>query len=150
VAEVRGKGVADESLDSPLLTRRGVGGEENSKSATPAYRTGRPEPKIHHPQPLLNTDGKELSLDSPYKGGKTLEVENPLWFSIADAAVLSGTQTKTIRRAIQANMVQFKIVKERYYINFASLISFARSTTKLRNKFNIFGLGQYVENWGKK
>ncbi len=76
---------------------------------------------------------------------KTLK--NPLWLSVSEAAKIGGVQTKTIRRAIQAKTIKFKIVKNRYSIECDSLITYLNSKKKLKNKLNDYGLGQYVERW---
>ena len=78
---------------------------------------------------------------------KTLK--NPIWLSVSEAAKFGGVQTKTIRRAIQAKTVKFKIVKNRYSIECDSLIIYLNSKKKLRNKLKNYGIGQYVEKWNK-
>ena len=78
---------------------------------------------------------------------KTLK--NPIWLSVSEAAKFSGVQTKTIRRAIQAKTVKFKIVKNRYSIECDSLIIYLNLKKKLRNKLKNYGIGQYVEKWNK-
>jgi len=75
------------------------------------------------------------------------DVENPIWLSVSESAKIAGVQTKTIRRAISAKKVTYKIVKERYLIDMRSVIILAKQTTKLNNKFNNFGIGQYVKEW---
>lgn len=75
-----------------------------------------------------------------------LKIENPIWLSVSEAAKLGGVQNKTIRRAIQSNQIKFKIVKNRYLIDFSSLIQYLHSKTKLKNKYFQNGLGQYFEN----
>ncbi|MBI4812720.1 helix-turn-helix domain-containing protein [Candidatus Falkowbacteria bacterium] len=72
---------------------------------------------------------------------------NPIWLSVSEAAKLGGVQTKTIRRAIQANAIKYKVVKNRYLIDFVSIITYLRAKTKLKNKFNAFGIGKYVDKW---
>lgn len=74
-------------------------------------------------------------------------LKNPLWLSVSEAAKFSGVQTKTIRRAIQAKTVKFKIVKNRYSIECDSLIIYLNLKKKLRNKLKNYGIGQYVEKW---
>ena len=74
-------------------------------------------------------------------------VNNQLWFSVSEAAKLGGVNTKTIRRAIQSNKISYKIKGNRYSINLASLIQFLHTNKKLTNKFNDYGIGQYVEKW---
>lgn len=75
------------------------------------------------------------------------EIRIPIWLSVSEAASLGGVQTKTIRRAIQYNNVKYKIIGNRYSIDLSSLIAFLHSKTKLKNKLNQFGLGQYVDKW---
>lgn len=76
-------------------------------------------------------------------------VISPLWLSMSEAAKLGGVQTKTVRRAIKSNSVKFKVKNNRYLIDLASLIVYLHIKTKLKNKFNQLGLGQYVEKWKK-
>lgn len=71
----------------------------------------------------------------------------PVWLSVSEAAKLGGVQDKTIRRAIQFNYIKYKIVKNRYLIEFPTLITYLHTKTKLKNKLNQFGIGQYVDKW---
>ena len=75
------------------------------------------------------------------------EVKSPVWLSVSEAAKIGGVQTKTIRRAIQDNQVKYKIIGNRYLIDFSTLLNYLRAKTKLKNKLNQFGLGQYVDKW---
>jgi hypothetical protein len=72
---------------------------------------------------------------------------NPLWVSVSEAAKLGGVQNKTIRRALQAKILRYKIIKNRYLIDFSSVIHFLLNKTKLKNKLNQHGIGQYIEKW---
>ncbi len=74
-------------------------------------------------------------------------VINPLWVSVSEAAKLGGVQNKTIRRALQAGILRYKIIKNRYLIDFSSVIHFLLNKTKLKNKLNQHGIGQYIEKW---
>jgi len=74
-------------------------------------------------------------------------VKNPIWLSVSEAAKLGGIQTKTIRRAIQSKAVKYKVAGNRYSISLSSLLLYLNSKTKLKNKLNLYGLGQYIENW---
>ena len=74
-------------------------------------------------------------------------LKTPIWLSVSEAAKIGGVQTKTIRRAIQYNKVKYKIIGNRYSIDLLSLIAFLYTKTKLKNKLNQFGLGQYVDKW---
>ncbi|MFA5155697.1 MAG: hypothetical protein WC453_04705 [Patescibacteria group bacterium] len=78
----------------------------------------------------------------------TKEANYPIWVSVSEAARLGGVQGKTIRRAIKSDPnLRYKIVKNRYQIEFASLLAFLNKNTKLKNKLQDFGLGQYVAAW---
>ncbi len=79
-----------------------------------------------------------------------LEITNiakPIWLSVSEAAKLGGVQDKTIRRAIQSKTLTYKVVNNRYAIELSSLIKFLYSKTKLRNKLNYYGIGQYINKW---
>ncbi len=79
---------------------------------------------------------------------KAIEVKYPIWLSVSEAASLGGVQGKTIRRALKSdNPLDFKIVKNRYQIELSSLLKFLNRNTKLKNKLEGFGLGQYVREW---
>ena len=69
--------------------------------------------------------------------------QSELWLTMAEAAKLGGIDKKTIRRAIGQQQIRFKIVDERYLINFDSLIAFIKTKVKLYNKYLEFGIGQY-------
>ena len=74
-------------------------------------------------------------------------VGNPLWVSVSEAAKFGGVKTKTIRRAIQSGILRYKIIKNRYLIDFSSVIHFLLNKTKLKNKLNQHGIGQYIDKW---
>ncbi len=76
-------------------------------------------------------------------------VSHPIWISVSEAAGLGGVQGKTIRRALKdgKGSLVFKIVKNRYQIELGSLIIFLHRNTKLNNKLQDFGLGQYISQW---
>lgn len=75
------------------------------------------------------------------------QIKSIIWLSVSEAAKIGGVQNKTVRRAIQFNNVKYKIIGNRYLIDLDSLIAYLHTKTKLKNKFNQFGLGQYVEKW---
>ncbi|HEX7542896.1 MAG TPA: hypothetical protein VF385_02365 [Patescibacteria group bacterium] len=76
------------------------------------------------------------------------EALSPIWVSVSEAANLGGVQNKTIRRALKTSTeLKFKIVKNRYQIEFGSLILFLHRNTKLKNKLKEYGLGQYINEW---
>lgn len=72
---------------------------------------------------------------------------NHLWFSVSEAAKLGGVQPKTIRRAIRSGAIKYKVAKNRYAIDFPSVLSYLKTKTKLRNKLNQLGIGRLVEKW---
>lgn len=77
------------------------------------------------------------------------EVLNPIWLSVSEAAKVAGVQTKTIRRGLDSGLLKFKVIKNRYLINLATLATWLLKNTKLRNKFIHHGFGQYVDKWKK-
>jgi len=76
-----------------------------------------------------------------------INIENPIWLSVSESAKIAGVQAKTIRRAISSKKLVYKIVKDRYLIDLKSVIIFTKQTTKLNNKLNHFGIGQYIKEW---
>ena len=100
---------------------------------------------------------EQLSINIPKKRGRKpmlkevnvppAEVKEPLWLSVSETAKISGVGSKTIRRAIEARSIKFKVINNRYLINLTSLILYLFKTTKLRNKFLSHGIGQYVDKW---
>lgn len=93
----------------------------------------------------LNADQKQS--DNKSQSDLNNKITKPIWVSVSEAAKLGGVQTKTIRRAIQFNYVKYKIIGNRYLIEFPALIAYLHTKTKLKNKLNQFGLGQYVDKW---
>ena len=76
------------------------------------------------------------------------DINRPIWLSVSEAASLGGVEAKTIRRAIKSGSnLKYKIVKNRYQIDLASLLTFLHKNTKLENKLKNSGLGQYVKEW---
>ena len=70
-----------------------------------------------------------------------------LWLSVSQVSKLVGVQHKTIRRAIKANKIKYKIVKDRYNIDFFSVIIYMHTNTKLQNKLYQNGIGRYIKEW---
>ncbi|MEA1962948.1 MAG: hypothetical protein U9M94_01780 [Patescibacteria group bacterium] len=75
------------------------------------------------------------------------EIANPIHISVSEAAKLGGINSRTIRRAIQDEKITYKIVKDRYQLDFKSTLHFLYSNRKLRNKLLQNGIGQYIESW---
>ncbi|MEA3450142.1 MAG: hypothetical protein U9Q85_04195 [Patescibacteria group bacterium] len=75
------------------------------------------------------------------------EVYKPLWVSISAAAQLGGVSNKTVRRAVSDKKIRFKIVNNRYLLDLRSFIRYLYANTKLKNKLNEKGIGQYITGW---
>ena len=88
---------------------------------------------------------KSISEKNPLE----IEVESPVWLSVSEAAKIGGITSKTVRRAITAQKIKYKVVKNRYALDFASVIKYLHSKTKLLNKLNQKGVGQYIIKWRK-
>ena len=71
----------------------------------------------------------------------------PLWLSVSETAKLAGVTTKTIRRAISGKQLSYKIIKNRYLIDWHSMLNFLFSNKKLKNKLEQKGIGQYIDKW---
>jgi hypothetical protein len=98
-------------------------------------------------QNSFNLNNNQEKLDNNTSDGLNKEIIRPIWLSVTEAAKLGGVQDKTIRRAIQFNNVKYKIVSNRYLIDFPTLIAYLHTKKKLKNKLNQYGLGQYVNKW---
>jgi hypothetical protein len=100
--------------------------------------------------PAPKTRGRKKGKPDPKNRPSTLlerPVMNPIWLSVSEAAKIGGVTGKTIRRAIQAAEITYKIVNDRYLVSIASLVTFLHTTTKLKNKLNQIGIGQYIRSW---
>jgi uncharacterized protein with von Willebrand factor type A (vWA) domain len=80
-------------------------------------------------------------------GFLTFEPANPIWLTMAEAAKLGGIQKRTIKRAIRAKAIKFRIVESRYQVDLRSTLLYFFSKKKLWNKLQESGIGQYVEKW---
>jgi excisionase family DNA binding protein len=67
--------------------------------------------------------------------------------SVSEAAKLFGIDQKTIRRAITAQQIKYIVVRNRYKINFESLLEWSQKRVAVRNKLTEHGIGQYVTEW---
>ena len=72
--------------------------------------------------------------------------DNQIWLSVSEAAKVGGVQGKTIRRAIKKDL-KYKVIGNRYAIDFKSLIDYLHQNTKLKNKLNEHGIGQFIKEW---
>jgi hypothetical protein len=89
-------------------------------------------------------NNKNLSVDAAHEEKSTGASE--IWLSVSEAAKIGGVQTKTIRRAIKKDL-KYLVKGNRYAINFKSLIDYLHQNTKLQNKLNEHGIGQWIEKW---
>lgn len=67
--------------------------------------------------------------------------------SVSEAARLFGVSSRTIRRAIQDGLLNYIVVQGRYKISFDSLVSWSQESTRIRQKRDTDGIGQYVGTW---
>ncbi|MFA6422382.1 MAG: helix-turn-helix domain-containing protein [Candidatus Buchananbacteria bacterium] len=73
--------------------------------------------------------------------------KNPIRLTISQAANLFGISQKTVRRAIQEEVVSYVVVRGVYKINFESVLKWSQSRVKIKNKVDSKGIGQYVDKW---
>jgi len=67
--------------------------------------------------------------------------------SVSEAARLFGIDQKTIRRALKNQEIRYITVRDRYKINFQSLLEWSQKRTTTKNKLSQKGIGQYVDKW---
>ena len=76
--------------------------------------------------------------------------DNIIRLSVSEAAKLFGISTQTIRRAIADQDLHYVVVQNRYKISFESLVKWSQSSTRVKNKSNTYGIGQFVTAWRVK
>ena len=76
-----------------------------------------------------------------------MPIHTTIRLSVSEAARLFGVSQRTIRRAIQSELVDFSVLQGRYKISFDSILRWSHNTTTVRNKRDKRGLGQYVAAW---
>lgn len=67
--------------------------------------------------------------------------------SVSEAARLFGVNPQTIRRAIRDQEITYIVVAGRYKLNFESLVRWSQSKTRVKQKLDTQGIGQYVTKW---
>jgi len=72
---------------------------------------------------------------------------NIIRVSVSEASRLFGVDQKTIRRAIKNQELRYVVVRNRYRINFESLLKWSQQKTTIKNKLAWQGIGQYVDKW---
>jgi excisionase family DNA binding protein len=75
------------------------------------------------------------------------EQSKNLRLSVSQAARLFGVSDRTVRRALALNQIRYIVVRNRYQLNFESLLNWSQQSTHLSNKLEKNGLGQWVEKW---
>jgi len=73
--------------------------------------------------------------------------KNPIRLTISQASNLFGVSQKTIRRALQEEVVSYVVVRGVYKISFESILKWSQSRVKIKNKMDNNGIGQYVDKW---
>ncbi len=75
------------------------------------------------------------------------DTQQPIRLSVSTAAKLFGISDRTIRRALAANQIRYVVVRNRYQINFESLLAWSQRNAQIANKRDRAGLGQWVDKW---
>lgn len=73
--------------------------------------------------------------------------QNIIRLSISEAARLFGVNPQTIRRAIKDKEITYIVVRNRYKLNFLSVLKWSQRHTSSRNKLARAGIGQFVSVW---
>ena len=71
----------------------------------------------------------------------------PLRVSVSQGSTLFGVSEKTIRTALKHNQLNYVVVRNRYKINFDSLLAWSQKSTRRRNQRDQRGVGRYVGQW---
>lgn len=75
------------------------------------------------------------------------EAESHVRVTVSEASRLFGVNPRTIRRALSAGELTYIVVRGRYKITFASLVSWSQHNAKRQNKRDQHGIGQWIETW---
>ena len=70
-----------------------------------------------------------------------------LRISVSQAANLFGVSEHTIRKALKENKLSYVVVRNRYKINFDSLLEWSQKSTRRRNRRDSLGIGKHVAQW---
>lgn len=74
-------------------------------------------------------------------------LENKLRISVSQAANLFGVTERTIRSAIKKEEIAYIVVRNRYKLNFDSLLLWSQKSTRRRHRRDANGVGQFVGQW---
>ncbi len=72
---------------------------------------------------------------------------NVIRVSVSEASRLFGIDQRTIRRALKNQELRYVVVRNRYKINFESLLKWSQQKATVKNKLATKGIGQYVDHW---
>ncbi len=70
-----------------------------------------------------------------------------LRLSVSQAAKLFGVSDRTIRRALALKQIRYIVARNRYQLNFESLLNWSQYNPQVAKKRDAKGLGQWVEKW---
>ncbi len=104
-------------------------------------------PKNNSPEPKKRGRPRKNPEEKIIKAIISQEIRHTLWVPISMAAKFGAVHAKTLRRALQDRQIRYKIAGNRYLLDFGSVLRYLHSKTKLRNKLNQEGLGQYIAKW---
>lgn len=76
-----------------------------------------------------------------------MKEDTPIRVSISQAGNLFGVTERTIRTALRRGELHYIIVRNRYKINFDSLLAWSQKSTRRRSKRDQTGIGRYVTTW---
>jgi len=71
----------------------------------------------------------------------------PIRVSVSQAANLFGVSDRTIRAAIKRDDIKYIVVRNRYKINFDSLLEWSQKSTRRKTKRDSIGIGKHVATW---
>ncbi len=74
-------------------------------------------------------------------------MEKVIRLSISEAARLFGIDAQTIRRGIKRQELTYVVVRNRYQLNFESVLKWSQRRATVKNKLDKKGIGQYVDKW---
>lgn len=114
----------------------------------------KPAKKKSSPRLKITARQKNFEKTLPKKSSEvesflSLEISNPIWLTMSETAKLGGIQKRTVKRALRAGFMKYRIVESRYQVDLRSALIYLFSKKKLWNKVKEFGIGQYVEKWIK-
>ncbi|MFH1078425.1 MAG: helix-turn-helix domain-containing protein [Patescibacteria group bacterium] len=86
-------------------------------------------------------------MTTPFSPSQPKDSSAPVRVSVSEAGRLFGVNPRTVRRAITSGDIRYIVVRGRYQILFESLISWSQRQPTIRNKRDVKGIGQWVDQW---